>query len=94
MEVISPGPEELVLVSPHELLRAPELMHLPPSWVGQGYRREPELGDLTGLLDVDMGWLAPLVAVEEEAQGTDPSHGGHGQTQPRRSSMQEQGQPR
>jgi len=55
MEVLSPGPEELVLMTAHELLRTPELVHLPPSGVGQGYRSEPELGDLAVCLDMDVG---------------------------------------
>jgi len=77
MEVVSPGPDELVLVSAHGVLNSPEFVHFPPSGTGQGYRFEPELGDVVALLDVDMGRFETLVAVEEEAHGTDLPLGRH-----------------
>ena len=62
MEVLLPGAEELVPVSPDDVQRAPELVHPPATRARQGYRGQPELGHVVVLLDMDMRGSWPSVA--------------------------------
>jgi len=54
-----------------------EVLPPEPARGRQRYRFEPELGDYTSLLDVDVRRLRPLVALEEEPGSADPTNDRH-----------------
>jgi hypothetical protein len=65
------------LVLESQFSYAPQLARGEPVRVGKLHRLEPELGLAVPLLDVDVGRLLPLAALEEEAKAFDPEQRGH-----------------
>ena len=79
-EVVIPSLKELLAMLLDLSLKAPKVRRAEPSRGGQGYHSEPELGDGTAPLDVDVRRLRPLVGVEKDPRGAEPEDGWHRRT--------------
>lgn len=70
-EVVTPCLQELLAMIQDLVLEPAEFTSAETTRCRQDYWIKPELGQGSGLLDVDVSRLGPLVAVEEEPRGAD-----------------------
>ena len=70
-EELMPGFQELILIISHQAFDRSQLVRREPSRARQADRIQPELRQSSVTLNVNVRWLGPFVAEEEEPIRTD-----------------------